>query len=67
MKEYERLLGLELDYVKKFFEDKNIKYTVTEIRGRKDKDKLVIPRVIKISERSNDIELIVSYFSDSLL
>lgn len=65
MKEYNRLLGLHLDDVKEFFDNKNIKYTITEIRGRKDK--LIIPRVIKISQRENSIELIVTYFSDSLL
>ena len=67
MKEYNRLLGLHLDDVKEFFDNKNIKYTITEIRGRKDKDKLIIPRDIKISQRENSIELIVTYFSDSLL
>lgn len=67
MKEYNRLLGLHLDYVTKFFEDKNIEYTITEIRGNKDKDKLVVPRVVKISEKGNSIELIITYFSDSLL
>ena len=67
MKEYNRLLGLHLDDVKEFFDNKNIKYTITEIRGRKDKDKLIIHRVIKISKRENSIELIVTYFSDSLL
>lgn len=67
MKEYNRLLGLHLDDVKEFFDNKNIEYTITEIRGRKDKDKLISPRVIKISQRENSIELIVTYFSDSLL
>ena len=67
MKEYNRLLGLHLDDVKEFFDNKNIEYTITEIRGRKDKDKLTIPRVIKISQKENSIELIVTYFSDSLL
>ena len=67
MKEYNRLLGLHLDEVKSFFENENIKYTITEIRGRKDKEKLIIPRVIKISQKENSIELIVTYFSDSLL
>ena len=64
MKEYNRLLGLHLDEVKTFFENENIKYTITEIRGRKDKEKLIIPRVIKISQKENSIELIVT---DSLL
>ena len=67
MKEYNRLLGLHLDEVKTFFENENIKYTITEIRGRKDKEKLIIPRVIKISQKENSIELIVTYFSDSLV
>ena len=67
MKEYNRLLGLHLDEVKTFFENENIKYTITEIRGRTDKEKLIIPRVIKISQKENSIELIVTYFSDSLL
>ena len=67
MKEYNIILCLHLDDVKYIFYNKNIKYTITEIRGRKDKDKLIIPRVIKISQRENSIELIVTYFSDSLL
>ena len=67
MKEYNRLLGLHLDEVKKFFDNRNIEYTITEIRGRKDKEKLIVPRVIKISQKENSIELIVTYFSDSLL
>ncbi|MDU1203033.1 MAG: hypothetical protein E7A06_08785 [Clostridiales bacterium] len=67
MKEYNRLLGLHLDEVKTFFDNENIEYTITEIRGRKDKEKLIIPRVIKISQKENSIELIVTYFSDSLL
>ena len=67
MKEYNRLLGLHLDEVKTFFENENIKYTITEIRGRKDKEKLIIPRVIKISQKENSIELIVTYFFYFLL
>lgn len=67
MKEYNRLLGLHLDEVKTFFDNENIEYTITEIRGRKDKEKLIIPRIIKISQKENSIELIVTYFSDSLL
>ena len=61
MKEYNRLLGLHLDEVKTFFENENIKYTITEIRGRKDKEKLIIPRVIKISQKENSIELNSQY------
>ena len=55
MKEYNRLLGLHLDEVKTFFDNENIEYTITEIRGRKDKEKLIIPRVIKISQKENSI------------
>ena len=65
MKEYNRLLGLHLDDVKEFFDNKNIKYTITEIRGRKDKDKLIIPRVTKISQKENSLELTITCFSHS--
>ena len=61
MKEYNRLLGLHLDEVKTFFDNENIEYTITEIRGRKDKEKLIIPRVIKISQKENSIELNSQY------
>lgn len=66
MEKYNRFLGLHLNQVKQFFDNENIKYTITEIRGRKDKEKLTVPRVIKISEKENSIELIVTYFSGSL-
>ena len=66
MNKYYELLGLHLDDVKSFFEDKNINYTITTIQGNKDKDKLIIPKVIKITEKENSVELIVTNFSDSL-
>lgn len=66
MNKYYELLGLHVDYVKKFFEDKNINYTIKTIQGNKDKDKLIIPKVIKITELEDSVELIITYFSDSL-
>ena len=66
MNQYYERLGLHVDDVKKFFEDKNINYTIKTIQGNKDKDKLIIPKVIKISELEDSVELIITYFSDSL-
>ncbi|SCH51885.1 hypothetical protein [Romboutsia sp. 1001713B170207_170306_H8] len=66
MNKYYELLGLHLDDVKKFFERENINYTIKTIQGNKDKDKLIIPKVIKITELEDGVELIVTYFSDSL-
>ena len=67
MNKYYELLGLHLDDVKKFFERENINYTIKTIQGNKDKDKLIIPKVIKITELEDCVELIVTYFSDSLI
>ncbi|MBC5995226.1 hypothetical protein EAI30_07845 [Romboutsia ilealis] len=66
MNKYYELLGLHVDDVKKFFEDKNINYTIKTIQGNKDKDKLIIPKVIKVTELEDSVELIITYFSDSL-
>ena len=66
MNKYYKLLGLHIEDVKKFFEDKNINYTVKTIQGNKDKDKLIVPKVIKITELEDSVELIITYFSDSL-
>ena len=66
MNKYYELLGLHVDDVKKFFEDKNINYTIKTIQGNKDKDKLINPKVIKITELEDSVELIITYFSDSL-
>ncbi|MEF9991640.1 MAG: hypothetical protein RRZ84_04185 [Romboutsia sp.] len=66
MNKYYKLLGLHIDDVKEYFDEKKIKYTINTISGKKDKDKLIIPRVIKISENDDSVELVVTYFSDSL-
>lgn len=67
MNKYYELLGLHLDDVKKYFDDKNVKYTITILQGNKDKDKLIYPRVIKITQKEDDVELFVTYFSGSLI
>ena len=67
MKKYYNLLGLHVDVVKQYFDKQNINYTIKSIEGRKDKEKLVVPRVIKISEIGESVELIITYFSDSLV
>ena len=67
MKKYYELLGLPLDEVKKYFDDKQIKYTTTILQGKKDQDKLIYPKVIKIAQKENYVELFVTYFSGSLL
>ena len=67
MKKYYELLGLPLDEVKEYFDNRKIKYTTTILQGKKDKDKLIYPRVIKITEKENNLELFVTYFSGSLI
>jgi len=67
LNKYYKLLGLHLDEVKKYLEDRNINYRVITIEGKKDKDKLIVPRVVKISEVDDSVELIITYFSDSLV
>lgn len=67
MNKYYELLGLHLNEVKEYFDNRRINYTTTIIQGKKDQDKLVYPRVIKITEKENNIELFVTYFSDSLI
>lgn len=67
LKKYYELLGLHLDEVKEYFDDRKINYTTTIIQGKKDQDKLIYPRVIKITEKENNIELFVTYFSGSLI
>ena len=66
MKKYYELLGLPLDEVKEYFGNKKIKYTTTILQGKKDQDKLIYPRVIKITQKENNVELFVTYFSGSL-
>ena len=67
LNKYYELLGLHLDEVKEYFDDREINYTTTIIQGKKDQDKLTYPRVIKITETENNIELFVTYFSGSLI
>ena len=66
MNKYYNLLGIELDEVEKYLKEKNITYTVKTIQGKKDQDKLIIPRVIKISEVDSGVELLTTKFSDSI-
>lgn len=66
MNKYYKLLGLQTNEVIDFFKKENKCYTVTTIKGYKDEDKLIIPRVIKISEVDNSVEIIQTYFADSL-
>ena len=49
MNKYYNLLGLQLEEVEKYLKENNITYTVKSIQGKKDTDKLIIPKVIKIS------------------
>lgn len=67
MNRYYDLLGLHLDDVKKYFDDRGVIYTITILQGNKDKDKLIYPRVIKITEKEDSVELFVTYFSGSLI
>ena len=66
MNKYYNLLGLQLEEVEKYLKEKNITYIVKSIQGKKDADKLIIPKVIKISEVDNGVELLTTKFSDSL-
>ena len=66
MDKYYNLLGLQLEEVEKYLKEKNITYTIKSIQGKKDLDKLVITRVIKISEIDNGVQLLITKFSDSL-
>ena len=59
MNKYYNLLGLQLEEVEKYLKEKNITYTVKSIQGKKDTDKLIIPKVIKISELDNGVELLL--------
>ena len=66
MESYYNLLGLHTKEVVNFFEKENKNYTITTIKGYKDQESLVIPRVIKISKVGNSIDIIQTYFADSL-
>lgn len=67
MEKYYNLLGLHINDVKTYFEERNKNYKITEIKGKKDQDKLLIPKVIKISEYGKCVELLITYFSNSLV
>ena len=66
MDKYYNLLGLPLDEVEKYLKENNITYTIKSIQGKKDADKLIIPRVIIIADIDNGVEVLTSKFSDSL-
>ena len=66
MDKYYNLLGLPLDEVEKYLKENNITYTIKSIQGKKDTDKLIIPRVIKVSNMDCGVELLTTKFSDSL-
>ena len=66
MDKYYNLLGLPLDEVEKYLKENNITYTIKSIQGKKDADKLIIPRVIKVSDMDCGVELLTTKFSDSL-
>ena len=67
MEKYYNLLGLPLESAKEFFDGRGIEYSITILQGNKDKDKLIYPRVIKINENKDKLELFVTYFSGSLI
>ncbi|MDR0879730.1 MAG: hypothetical protein LBN09_03390 [Clostridioides sp.] len=60
------LLGLHLDEAKEYLHNKNIHFCIKYIEGKKDKDRLTIPRVIRAKQVDEGVELIVTYFTDSL-
>jgi hypothetical protein len=63
---YYKFLGLHLDKVKQYLDENNINYEINIISVKKDKDKLTVPKVIKMSENNGLVKLVVTYFSDSL-
>lgn len=67
MEKYYNLLGLNVEDVEKYFDNQNIKHHTIFIEGGKDKERLKFPRVIKISEKADSVEITATYFSDSLL
>ena len=62
MNKYYNLLGLHIDEVINFFKKENKNYVITTIKGYKDQDKLIIPKVIKIVEKDSDIEYHTNIF-----
>lgn len=67
MKKYYNLLGLSVEEVEKYFHEKNINYHTIYIEGGKDKERLINPRAIRISETADSVEITATYFSDSLI
>jgi hypothetical protein len=67
LNKYYKFLGLHLDKVKQYLDENNINYEINIISGKKDKDKLTVPKVIKMSENNGLVKLVVTYFSDSLI
>lgn len=67
MEKYYKLLGLTLAEVEEILSKENITYSIETTVSKKDKDKLIIPRVIKISQIDDEIKLLITYFSDSLI
>jgi len=63
---YFELFGIELSKAKQVLENNDIKYIIKETVGYRDKSLLVCPRIINIKKRNDYIELVVTYFSDSL-
>lgn len=66
MEKYYSLLGLHINKVQEFFQKQNINYTITAIKGKKDQEKLSIPKVIKVSDIEDGVQILITYFSDSL-
>ena len=67
MEKYYNLLGLHVNKVEEYFKEQNINYTIKAIKGRKDTEKLTVPKVIKISEIENGVQILITYFTDSLI
>lgn len=67
MKKYYNLLGLSVEEVEKYFDERNINYHIIYIEGGKDKERLTNPRAIRISEIADSVEITATYFSDSLI
>ncbi|HSQ89172.1 hypothetical protein [Romboutsia sp.] len=66
MEKYYNLLGLHVNHVEEFFKKQNINYTIETIKGKKDAEKLTVPKVIKISQIEDGVKILITYFSDSL-
>ncbi len=63
---YFDLFGIELSKAKQVLENNNIKYIIKETVGYRDKSLLVCPKVVNVKKINDYIELVVTYFSDSL-